>query len=290
MRNIPGCTQQFHKLLAAIQESHQRHKSITVCWLDLANAYGSVHHDLIDFTLQLYHAPSRFRDVVASLYSNLSAVVTSQSWTTNPIPLQIGVYQGDPLSVIIFNSVMATLADTIDHQQHLGYKFSKSSQSTNILQYADDTCLIADGPSSCQQLLNCVKRWLQWSGMMVKVPKCHLLAIQASSGKTYDPSLMLQGECIPCIGNNAIKFLGAFIQVPKNSNQTREDLYLKLTSLLDKMDAVPVTRNQKLLLYRAAICLRILWDLGILDLPISWIKSRLEAMDTEGREPAKTTV
>ena len=89
-----------------------------------------------------------------------------------------------------------------------------SSRSTNILQYADDTCLIADGPSSCQQLLNCVERWLQWSGMKAKVLKCHSLAIQASSGKTYDPSLMLQGECIPSIGNNAIKFLGGFIQVP----------------------------------------------------------------------------
>ena len=280
MRNIPGCTEQFYKLLGAIQESKQKHKSITVCWLDLANAYGSVHHDLIDFTLQHYHAPSCFRDVVASLYSNLSAVVTTQSWTTNPIPLQIGVYQGDPLSVIIFNTVMATLADSIDHQQHLGYKFSKSSRSTNILQYADDTCLIADGPSSCQQLLNCVERWLQWSGMKAKVPKCHSLAIQASSGKTYDPSLMLQGERIPSIGNNAIKFLGAFIQVPKNSNQTREDLHLKLTSLLDKVDTVPVTRNQKLLLYRAAICPRILWDLGISDLPFSWIKSCLEATAT----------
>ena len=289
VRNIPGCTEQFHKLLSAIQESHQRHKSITVCWLDLANAYGSVHHGLIDFTLQHYlapsrfrddHAPSRFRDVVASLYSNLSAVVTSQSWATNPIPLQIGVYQGDPLSVVIFNSVMATLADTINQQQHLGYKFSNSSRSTNILQYADDTCLIADGPSSCQQLLNCVERWLQWSGMRAEVPKCHSLAIQASSGKTYDPSLVLQGEHIPSIGNNAIKFLGAFIQIPKNPNKSREDLQSKLTSLLDKVDTVPVTRNQKLLLYRAAICPRMLWDLGISDLPISWIKSCLEATAT----------
>ena len=198
----------LHRTVSQAAGSHTRispKAQIHHCWLDLANAYGSVHHDLIDFTLQHYHAPSHFRDVVVSLYSNLSAVVTSQSWTTNPIPLQIGVYQGDPLSVIIFNSVMATLADTIDHQQHLGYKFSKSSRSTNILQYADDTCLIADGPSSCQQLLNCVERWLQWSGMMAKVPKCHSLAIQASSGRTYDPSLMLQGERIPCIGNNAIK-------------------------------------------------------------------------------------
>ena len=51
MRNIPGFTEQFHKLLAAIQECHQRHKSITVCCLDLANAYGNVHHNLINFTL-----------------------------------------------------------------------------------------------------------------------------------------------------------------------------------------------------------------------------------------------
>ena len=83
MRNIPGCTEQFYKLLEAIQESHKWHKSITICWLDLANAYGSVHHDLIEFTLQHYHAPSCFRDMVASLYSNLSAVFTAQSWTSN---------------------------------------------------------------------------------------------------------------------------------------------------------------------------------------------------------------
>ena len=62
------------------------------------------------------------------------------------------MYQGDPLSVTIFNAVMATLADTIDHHKHLGYKFTNSPRSTNILPYADDTCLIADGPSSCTYL------------------------------------------------------------------------------------------------------------------------------------------
>ena len=133
--------------------------------------------NLIDFTLQHYHAPHHFRDVVVSLYSNLSAVVTSKSWATNPIQLQVGVYQGDPLSVAIFSAVMTTLADTIDHHKHLGYQFTNSPRSTNILQYADDTCLIADGPSSCQQLLKSVEKWLQWTGMKAKMPKCHSLAI-----------------------------------------------------------------------------------------------------------------
>ena len=33
------------------------HKSLAVCWLDLANAQGSVHHALTHFSFQHYHAP-----------------------------------------------------------------------------------------------------------------------------------------------------------------------------------------------------------------------------------------
>ena len=94
--------------------------------------------------------------------------------------------------------------------------------------------------------------------MKAKVPKCHSLAIQASSGKTYDLGLMLQGEPLPSIGNNAVKFLGAYIQIPRDTQQLRQHLHSKLTSLLEKVDAVPVTRHQKLLLYKATICPRVL--------------------------------
>ena len=73
----------------------------------------------------------------------------------------------------------------------------------------------------------------QKSGVCVKV------------GKTYDPGLMLQGEPIPSI----------HIQVPRDTQQARQHLQSKLTSLLEKVDAVPVTRHQKLLLYKAPICL-----------------------------------
>ena len=162
---------------------------------------------------------------MASLYSNLSAVVTSKSWATNPIPLQVGVYQGDPLSVGIFNAVMVTLADTIDHHKHLGYKFTNSPRSTNILQCADDTCLIADGPSSCQQLLTRVEKWLQWTGMKAKVPKCHSLAIRASSGRTYDPALVLQGvpllETMPSSSSeHSSKFPRIPLNLDKHSSQS----------------------------------------------------------------------
>ena len=101
MPGVPGCVEQSTKLAAALHEAHTKHRSITVCWLDLANAYGSVHHDLIHFALQHYNAPTKLQNIVANLYCGLKSLITSPNWTTSPIPLQIGVYQGDPFSVVI---------------------------------------------------------------------------------------------------------------------------------------------------------------------------------------------
>jgi hypothetical protein len=42
---------------------------------NLANAYGSVHHSLIQFSLRHYHAPPQFLSVLQALYSGLSVKV-----------------------------------------------------------------------------------------------------------------------------------------------------------------------------------------------------------------------
>lgn len=60
----------------------------------------SITHRIPSETLSLLQA------MVQSLYSNLSISVTTGNWSTPAIPLQIGVYQGDPLSVAVFNTVI----------------------------------------------------------------------------------------------------------------------------------------------------------------------------------------
>ena len=151
---IPGCFEQYRELLTIIQDVHKKHQSLAVCWLDLAYAYGSIHHQLISFCLQQYHAPPSFLASITEIYTGLSATITSKKWNTTSIPFQVGVYQGDPLSVIIFNTVMSTLADSLRDHLSLGYTLSSSSVTTNVLLYADDTCLVADGPANCQHLLS----------------------------------------------------------------------------------------------------------------------------------------
>ena len=120
-----------------------------------------------------YHAPPELIQLVTNIYDGLTAVVSTKSWTTAPIHLQLGVYQGAPLSAIIFNTVMNTLVDSIiQRYSQLGYSLNSAHSRINLLQYADDTCLIGDDPSSCQRLLSITESWLDCSGMQANVPKC----------------------------------------------------------------------------------------------------------------------
>ena len=71
MTATPGCTEHHSKLGTILHEAKQRHRSVTTAWVDLANAYGSVHHSLIQFSLHHYHASPKFSAVVESFYDGL---------------------------------------------------------------------------------------------------------------------------------------------------------------------------------------------------------------------------
>ena len=142
-----------------------------MCWLDLANAYASVHHSLIRFAVEHYQAPPQLVSIIQTLYLGLLASFRTVSWFTPIIPLGVGVYQGDPLSVVIFYTVINTPVDTIQSRQDLGYNYSQTQRPVNLLQYADDTCLVANFSATCQHLLGMMNEWLTWSGMKAKIPK-----------------------------------------------------------------------------------------------------------------------
>ena len=281
MLATPGCVEHQLKLSTVISEAKRRHKSLAVCWLDLANAYGSVHHSLIQYALGHYNAPPEFLSTIQALYSDLSAMVITDDWSTSTIPLQLGVYQGDPLSVVVFNTVINTLVDTIHEKLDLGYTITNTPHTINLLQYADDTCIIAKNPATCQHILTVVEQWLQWAGMKAKVPKCHSLAIQSSTEKLVDPCLTLSNQPIPFIGHDSIKFLGLTMEFPKNTRRAKEEIKSRLLSMLQAVDQSGVTRLQKLRLYKQSICPQLSWLLCIQEFPISWIQKELEAPTTK---------
>ena len=61
------CEEHQLKLSSIIRDANKNQRSLTVAWLDLAIAYGSVNHKLIEFALSHYHAPC----LLIALTSNL---------------------------------------------------------------------------------------------------------------------------------------------------------------------------------------------------------------------------
>ena len=116
--------------------------------------------------------------------------------------------------------------------------------------------------------------------MRPNVSKCVTVAIKASTGKAYNPNLKLKNETIPYLGETTFRFLGAPVAIHSTSDQSREHLVAKLTSMLEKVDATPITRQQKLKLFKVSICPRLTWDLSISDLPVSWLQSHLQPIAT----------
>ena len=170
--------------------------------------------------------------------------------------------------------------DTLHTREELGYQFTTTRKPVNLLQYADDTCIAANSPTSCQYLLNMINKWLVWSGMRAKIQKCTSLGIQASTGRKIDPKLTLSDKTIP-FAEQGVKFLGMMVEIPHDPAKTRNNILSQLLRMLNKIDACPLTRKQKLLLYKAGVCPRLSWQLTIEELPISWVEKHANSLATK---------
>ena len=57
LSGIAGCVEHTFMLFEAMKEAKSEQRQIVISWIDLANAYGSVRHNLIQFALNWFHVP-----------------------------------------------------------------------------------------------------------------------------------------------------------------------------------------------------------------------------------------
>lgn len=81
LTGISGCLEHSFALHEALKEAKSWKKSIVVTWIDLANAYGSVRHNLIQFALEWYGVPALIRKLIFKYYELLMAKVITKNWS-----------------------------------------------------------------------------------------------------------------------------------------------------------------------------------------------------------------
>lgn len=67
---VPGCLEHTGVITQLLREARENKGDLVLLWLDLANAYGSIPHKLVESALQKHHVPGNIRGLVIDNYND----------------------------------------------------------------------------------------------------------------------------------------------------------------------------------------------------------------------------
>lgn len=291
---LSGCVEHSTLSVEALRDAKENHRSICFAWIDFRNAFGSVRHMLLQRCLTHFHLPERLCRIVFNYYDQLTAKVVIGKDLTPAFHFAIGVFQGCTLSPTLFNICIQPLLDTLHSQaSSKGWSYTFKSDPTisrDVSAYADDIELCTWTTPGCQSLLRLTDRYLDWTRSLTARPdKCFSTALRLfNAGSTrdtsqyvsYDPGLTIAGEQLQYLGSNNFKYLGRPINSDLSENLCRQSIVSNLASLLNKLDAAPLSVSAKLWLYNHFVVSKMAWPLQANDLCLSFVKE-LQAQATK---------
>ena len=89
-------------LSAIVDNARQNKLPLSLTFVDLRNAFGSISHSYIKDILSYVKLPNNVQSWVSTLYTNLTAYIATKQWMTSCFRIARGVFQGDTLSPLIF--------------------------------------------------------------------------------------------------------------------------------------------------------------------------------------------
>ena len=170
--NMSGTLGHTAQMANIINKARIKQRSLVITLLDLKNAFGEVHHNLITSVLDYHHIPEHAKLIIKSLYTDFKTSIITSEFRTPFIPVRRGVLQGDCLSPLLFNMCFNTFIQHIKTDKYR--QFGSPLQFLNPVhwfQFADDAAVISSQESENQHLLNRFSIRCQWSNMIIRVDK-----------------------------------------------------------------------------------------------------------------------
>ena len=262
-----------------------RRRSLVITLLDLKNAFGEVHHNLIQSVLGYHHKPEHIQFMIKSLYTNFKTSIITSDLNTPFLQVGRGVLQGDCLSPLLFNLCFNTFVQHIKSEKYQQFGFSyKLLNPIHWFQFADDAAVITGQESENQHLLNRFAIWCQWADMIVRVDKCSTFGIKKALTKSvqYLPKLLINNAVIPAIElGKSFCYLGRYFDYEMTNDEHKLELISLLTNLMKKIDLNPLHPKNKILLYNRYVLSKLSWHLTITSISKTWISGNLDSLFTQ---------
>jgi hypothetical protein len=282
MEGISGCVEHQFSLQSMIDKCKRIGRSdLVVVMTDLADAFGSVKHSLILFALRHYKFHPSFQHLIENMYTDLQITFKDDN-ESRTVAQGRGVFQGDPLSPVLFNIVINLILEPLCTKEilPLGATVNENTRCTSLT-FADDVTLVARSPETMKDLLYIFERGLTWSMCLTPAPhkfKCRrYYKDEAGSFTVSDPDLSFRNTKIMAAINEDMQFkmLGKIFPLSGNTEDSKAILSKRVSDILDKIDRSETDNKFKLEIARSYVHSFLRWDLTIYDVPSSWVNTNL---------------
>ena len=251
--NLSGTLEHTAQMADIINKARIRQRSVVITLLDLKNAFGEVHHNLIQSVLDYHHIPDHIKFVIKNLYTDFKTSIITSQFQTPFLTVGRGVLQGDCLSPLLFNMCFNTFIQHIKEEKYSQFGFSfKMLNRIHWFQLADDAAVITSQESENQHLLNRFSVWCQWSDMIIRVDKCCTFGIKKATTKSIQflPKLLINNRLLPKINiGESFQYLGRYFDFEMSNNNHKEELTSFVNEIMTDIDLKPLHPKNKLLLY-----------------------------------------
>ena len=241
-------------------------------WLDTANAFGSVNHQVVWSILRAYGLPEADVHMLETLHAGSRYSIHGPFGTTAQIHTHTGINQGDITSPLIWNLVVNALIRYVDGTGQ-GY-LHEAGVRTTALAYIDDAVLLSDTSKGFTKIIHRLNRFYDWSGLRVNHDKCAIFAHNFSSSKSLSTAqYLVHGKSMPPLGlHGSYKYLGMEVSPGRSWTREKQRVRRKLRECITALKGSPYLPNQLDQVVRACLLLIFRYGAGLVD----WTPSELQ--------------
>ncbi|KAL1236471.1 Retrovirus-related Pol polyprotein from type-2 retrotransposable element R2DM [Trichinella spiralis] len=168
-----GAFDNITTLTTIVREAHKSGKKLNIVCVDFAKAFGTVNHSSIDRALRMHGLDTDSRALIWEMVTGSTIVIKGDGGVFSN---KIEINQGDPISPLLFNSVMDELIELLE-QSGVGYKIGSNKVVT--LAFADDVTLVSSSRRGMEKLLSITHDFVNERGLGVNIKSAKVSASSA---------------------------------------------------------------------------------------------------------------
>jgi len=232
-------------LLRSIIDYYKRYlkKQLKISFMDMAAAFDTISVSYILELMNKMNVEQNSTNLIKEFYNNCTTTIVCAQESTKPLAVNIGVRQGCPLSMLLFNIGINPILIEIDLYRCGGILLG--SRKISCMAYADDLVFLATNKTELQDVIEVASSAVKDLGMSFRASKCAVLDVPFVKKDNY----IIDGVNIPHLSTKeGYLYLGCF--VTRLITYTPQQLFDEVIREVEIIYSSSLSANQKLHAYK----------------------------------------